>query len=77
MQKINVARVCAATFVAFTLCLTANAEDGYIESDGDAYVSLGHCAGPSSSGSAIAECVSHKGQEKTGECYLSSQNIPT
>lgn len=46
MQKINVARVCAATFVAFAVCLTAYAEDGYIESEGDAHVSLGCSAGP-------------------------------
>ena len=46
MNKLNVARVCAAMFVVFAVCLTAYAEDGYIESEGDAYVSLGHCAGP-------------------------------
>ena len=35
MQKINVVRVCAATFVAFAVCLAAYAEDGYIESEGE------------------------------------------
>ena len=36
----------AAAVAVCGMCLTASAEDGYIESEGDAYVSLGHCAGP-------------------------------
>ena len=36
----------AAAVAVCGMCLTASAEDGYIESHGDAYVSLGHCAGP-------------------------------
>lgn len=28
------------------VCFTTSAEDGYIESEGDAFISLGHCAGP-------------------------------
>ena len=27
-------------------CFNASAEAGYIESEGDAFISLGHCAGP-------------------------------
>ena len=46
MQRMNVARVCAAMFVAFAVCLTAYAEDGYIESKGNSGVCLGHRAGP-------------------------------
>ncbi len=36
----------AAAVAVCGMCRTASAEDGYIESEGDAYVSLGHCAGP-------------------------------
>ena len=46
MQKSMLHASRAAMLVAFAVCLTAYAEDGYIESEGDAYVSLGHCAGP-------------------------------
>lgn len=46
MNKLNIALACAATFAVSAVCLTASAEDGYIESEGDAFISLGHCAGP-------------------------------
>ena len=39
-------KICAAAMAACGMCLTASAEDGYIESEGDAFVSLGHCVGP-------------------------------
>ena len=35
---------CAAAVMAATTCV--HAEDGYLESEGDAFISLGHCAGP-------------------------------
>ena len=46
MNKLKIALACAATLAVSTVCLTAYAEDGYIESEGDAFISLGHCAGP-------------------------------
>ncbi len=46
MNKLTVALTCAATFAASAVCLNACAEDGYIESEGDAFINLGHCAGP-------------------------------
>ena len=46
MQKSMLHASRAAMLVAFAVCLTTYAEDGYIESEGNAYVSLGHCAGP-------------------------------
>ena len=36
----------AAAVAVCGMCFTASAEDGYIESEGDAFISLGHCAGP-------------------------------
>lgn len=36
----------ATAVVVCGTCLTVSAEDGYIESEGDAFVSLGHCVGP-------------------------------
>ena len=36
----------AAAIAVYGMCFTASAEDGYIESEGDAFISLGHCAGP-------------------------------
>lgn len=40
------APVVAAAVMAASLNASAGENDGYIESEGDAYVSLGHCAGP-------------------------------
>ena len=36
----------AAAIAVCGMCFTASAEDGYLESEGDAFISLGHCAGP-------------------------------
>ena len=36
----------AAAIAVCGMCLTASAEDGYVESEGDAFINLGHCAGP-------------------------------
>ena len=36
----------AAAIAVCGMCFTASAEDGYIESEGNAFISLGHCAGP-------------------------------
>ena len=46
MNKLKIALACAATLAVSAVYLTASAEDGYIESEGDAFISLGHCAGP-------------------------------
>ena len=43
MKKIGTLLVCAA---ALTFTTTAFGEDAYIESEGDAFISLGHCVGP-------------------------------
>lgn len=40
----RMAMACAAAAMFATTC--AQAEDGYLESEGDAFISLGHCAGP-------------------------------
>ena len=36
----------AAMVAVCGMCLTASAEDGYLVSEGDAFICLGHCAGP-------------------------------
>ena len=36
----------AAAIAVCGMCFTASAEDGYIESEGGAFICLGHCAGP-------------------------------
>ena len=50
MNKLNIALACAATFAASAVCLTASAEDAYIESDGSvgAGVNTGFFFGPQS-----------------------------
>ena len=44
MKKLLV--IGAAAIAVYGMCFTASAEDGYIESEGDAFICLGHCAGP-------------------------------
>ena len=46
MNKLNVALAYAATFAASAVCLNACAEDGYLESEGDARICLVHFVGP-------------------------------
>ena len=46
MNKLTVALACAATFAASAVCLTAYAEDGYLESEGEARICLVHFVGP-------------------------------
>ena len=46
MNKLTFALACAATFAVSAVCLTAFAEDGYLESEGDARICLVHFVGP-------------------------------
>ena len=46
MNKLTFALACAAMFAVSAVCLTASAEDGYLESEGDARICLVHFVGP-------------------------------
>ena len=43
MKHLKAMLVCSASLIFVS---SAFGEDGYIESEGDAFISLGHCAGP-------------------------------
>ena len=68
----------AAAIAVCGMCLTASAEDGYIESEGDAFISLGHCAGPNTKIAVDLQMTELKfntfpfgsyGNNKTKDCF--------